>query len=112
VRGTTGGRGRLPRANQISIHVPRERDDRMSTGRRQPTDISIHVPRERDDAGHGRPLGAIVISIHVPRERDDQTSYLPMLCVIGFQSTSLVRGTTGKQPTRTQWPIYFNPRPS
>ena len=33
----------------ISIHVPRERDDRRCTNGKAKENISIHVPRERDD---------------------------------------------------------------
>ena len=34
----------------ISIHVPRERDDRADRLEAQLQIISIHVPRERDDS--------------------------------------------------------------
>ena len=81
----------------ISIHVPRERDDVP------PCQlvifgwiISIHVPRERDDFHEPDELpGGFFISIHVPRERDDRSSAAAFRVAGVFQSTSLVRGTTG-----------------
>ena len=35
-------------------------------------DISIHVPRERDDDIYCLSSHVVAISIHVPRERDDR----------------------------------------
>ena len=56
----------------ISIHVPREGDDRPPNSKPRSGTISIHVPREGDDI---RTFFQIVnrffISIHVPREGDD-----------------------------------------
>ena len=57
-------------------------------------EISIHVPRERDDPW-GPCLNLILlISIHVPRERDDLHAANGPVVTDKFQSTSLVRGTT------------------
>ena len=56
----------------ISIHVPREGDDRVNLQRMVPRSISIHVPREGDDRlvwDHWKEFNGI--SIHVPREGDD-----------------------------------------
>ena len=57
----------------ISIHVPREGDDRYSRPRPATAlAISIHVPREGDDRRCLMSTGtAMRISIHVPREGDD-----------------------------------------
>ena len=50
VRGTTEALARGGSRYEISIHVPREGDDRPLSGRSPPgSDISIHVPREGDD---------------------------------------------------------------
>ena len=61
-----------PRSGTISIHVPREGDDRPPNSKPRSGTISIHVPREGDDI---RTFFQIVnrffISIHVPREGDD-----------------------------------------
>ena len=55
----------------ISIHVPRERDDRVRRLKDENFTISIHVPRERDDGTIRLCCMLQIISIHVPRERDD-----------------------------------------
>ena len=57
--------------------------------------ISIHVPRERDDECTAKCTLRYEISIHVPRERDDFRVRFSSLVPSAFQSTSLVRGTTG-----------------
>ena len=58
----------------ISIHVPREGDDRSSGYPAPACSISIHVPREGDDHHRLRRRGPGRISIHVPREGDDPAS--------------------------------------
>ena len=97
--------------------------------------ISIHVPLARDDRG-GRWAGELSgISIHVPLARDDSSSESMRSAMDGFQSTSLLRGTTIgrlgflasrfkfqstsllRGTTRPRRPHiffapYFNPRPS
>ena len=78
----------------ISIHVPREGDDRLREALRAHMTISIHVPREGDDSLRSCGVfcgglflstspakgttenkivsdGQVYISIHVPREGDD-----------------------------------------
>ena len=77
VRGTTHNPGFMWRMADISIHVPRERDDWMVDSKASTTRISIHVPRERDDRPRSRWCGRSgPISIHVPRERDDGFPFL------------------------------------
>ena len=61
-----------------------------------PIKISIHVPRERDDIPGPKKAGGGGISIHVPRERDDAREGQTQVGSRAFQSTSLVRGTTGR----------------
>ena len=56
--------------------------------------ISIHVPRMRDDFAVRRDNMARKISIHVPRMRDDWLQLIMCLDIKGFQSTSLAWGTT------------------
>ena len=56
----------------ISIHVPREGDDRTKQlYARTDKSISIHVPREGDDQCLCFGYRLRPISIHVPREGDD-----------------------------------------
>ena len=72
VRGTTGCGWRGLEYFSISIHVPREGDDRQSRqGVSFGLDISIHVPREGDDKAESEGEPEMSISIHVPREGDD-----------------------------------------
>ncbi len=63
--------------------------------------ISIHVPRERDDRG-SYALFQGLISIHVPRERDDHPRKSKCVLCVLFQSTSLVRGTTDDHPRKSK----------
>ena len=67
--------------------------------------ISIHLPREGDDRGKKWADRMLLISIHVPREGDDRLSLKTAISPLSFQSTSPVRGTTnplfariGEQP--------------
>ena len=80
----------------ISIHVPREGDDRLGeklylTGE---LEISIHVPREGDDEKpYLRPRDGHYFNPRPPRGgRHNIHAYEPSLMV--FQSTSPARGTT------------------
>ena len=121
VRGTTENTQSFWAPKVISIHVPRERDDRadqnstLSSRSFQSTSlvrgttqyrciihifvsISIHVPRERDDHEPDELPGGFFISIHVPRERDDADLRRRQTVRERFQSTSLVRGTTRAAP--------------
>ena len=117
----------------ISIHVPREGDDRGKIFAKPFQEISIHVPREGDDILAGCFAIGAPISIHVPREGDDDgditlveagkqfQSTSPVRGTTGpdfllarsllFQSTSPVRGTTLRDHRQTQLINHFNPRP-
>ena len=70
--------------------------------------ISIHVPREGDDKIPDMIQVNISISIHVPREGDDRMA-LGVYTALGgrFQSTSPVRGTTDVSLNRTRF-IYIS----
>ena len=71
-RGTTIGVAQHVGVYRISIHVPREGDDRDAQSLlRDVLRISIHVPREGDDSFIWRRNWERSISIHVPREGDD-----------------------------------------
>ena len=72
-RGTTRAERERKKAEKISIHVPREGDDRLGISDASEVTISIHVPREGDDCAPPAMASAtICISIHVPREGDDR----------------------------------------
>ena len=60
-------------------------DDEFSRAK----EISIHVPRMRDDNDRGAEWQIIVISIHVPRMRDDLVCSDRFPNCLLFQSTSL-----------------------
>ena len=55
VRGTTGFNASFNQPVYISIHVPREGDDRARVAQGVIAGISIHVPREGDD-GQAHPV--------------------------------------------------------
>ncbi len=74
----------------ISIHVPRMRDDTAPQFSVYVNGvISIHVPRMRDDAGPCPVHFRRRISIHVPRMRDDFQISDRYTTQMIFQSTSL-----------------------
>ena len=117
----------------ISIHVPREGDDAISTDspfmacRFQSTspvrgttgallelekriNISIHVPREGDDTSLKSVRFIGHISIHVPREGDDRSPPLKSLWKI--ISIHVPReGDDMSTMQRRGSTAYFNPRP-
>ena len=100
-RGTTIGQGVPMRKIPISIHVPREGDDRFKSHVSPHKSISIHVPREGDDVERDSVCCVGRISIHVPREGDDCKNSPQLAHQIQFLSTSPARGTT----TRPARPI-------
>ena len=71
MRGTTLLTNAGKKGIVISIHVPREGDDRDHSKTELINRISIHVPREGDDGDQNNPQVYHAISIHVPREGDD-----------------------------------------
>ena len=117
-RGTTRQKRQILQVQEISIHVPRARDDIRRAGfnsedldfyprppgegRREiftpPSLADMHFyPRP---PGEGRRLAGFcrafdhIISIHVPRARDDRLGVKAFLDIEVFLSTSPGRGTT------------------
>ena len=120
---------------QISIHVPRKRDDKSGGGERMrkdgfqstspargtttcpPSALLESQAFQSTSPARGttiRPSSngrLFCISIHVPRKRDDQTALKRRWKLQTFQSTSPARGTTLGQQKCTIGKTDFNPRP-
>ena len=133
-----GGRPFYPRLSlppaKFQSTSPARGTTRYSRIRGTETSISIHVPREGDDRTHDTNNVAVLrISIHVPREGDDIQELSFKSMNLEFQSTSPARGTTVPcarherrvvisihvpregddylATTNGAPPLHFNPRP-
>ena len=73
--------------------------------------ISIHVPREGDDRRQHTGPARGTISIHVPREGDDRPPWPATSSMPSFLSTSPARGTTAWLRLHKDVVQDFYPRP-
>ena len=84
----------------------------MTTIRKRPEEISIHVPREGDDRVQRLLVGQIpAISIHVPREGDDRPGHIAACQTAGISIHVPREGDDRKHPICVVSDDYFNPRP-
>ena len=74
--------------------------------------ISIHAPHARSDRMFATHPQFSYISIHAPHARSDLSRWLASLRSIKFQSTLLMRGATSSLPQKCFKVDNFNPRSS
>ena len=93
-RGTTLRKTQWKPSTFISIHAPREGDDRCHHQKEGVLMISIHAPREGDDRGDSRePERRRHFNPRPPRGGRQPTSF-STFAALAFQSTPPARGTT------------------
>ena len=94
--GRRGCKNTSPPVSRISIHVPLARDDgRTRCGYIATPNFNPRPSCEGRPGTDGLERQRGGISIHVPLARDDPDTDKPLTVSRVFQSTSLLRGTTG-----------------